>query len=224
MEKADILEMTVRYLRHTRHTPGSAAPSLTPPCIPGEKAPAPSQHQFNSGFRACVHEIAAFLDSYPGLDEGLKHRLLSKLKAKSHMSQSETAVRPPPSAAHTSTTVLQTPTGSHPMLLRRNLASTMDIQCTLSLQSPFHSPMLSPHQAFSPALHGVNSPMASPAYFHPYLSFTPIRSSDFMYSPEMQSTPRVKREPKDRHPHRTGTPPSGGSANQSMESPMWRPW
>ncbi|ELU08377.1 hypothetical protein CAPTEDRAFT_66277, partial [Capitella teleta] len=66
MEKADILEMAVQHMRHVRHPTD-------------ESPPRDKSTHFDSGFRACVHEIAAFLDSYPNLDEGMKQRLLTQL-------------------------------------------------------------------------------------------------------------------------------------------------
>ncbi|XP_046396517.1 uncharacterized protein LOC124163572 isoform X2 [Ischnura elegans] len=76
LEKADILELTVRHLQRQRSL-GPIAPvsSDAPPSSPPTGAPAPEQHEspvaaaqllarYRAGFSECAREVARFLDSF----------------------------------------------------------------------------------------------------------------------------------------------------------------
>ncbi|GBP87916.1 Protein hairy [Eumeta japonica] len=82
LEKADILEMTVKHLEDLRSESGGTS------------------DRFRAGYRHCAAEVARF----PGLEPGLKKRLLSHLDTK--VSQSDSA---PSDSEETMTTAPSSP-------------------------------------------------------------------------------------------------------------------
>ncbi|XP_065156160.1 protein hairy [Atheta coriaria] len=72
LEKADILEMTVKYLQNVQHSPSSSSDSTA--------------NKFRAGFAECASEVQRF----PGLDAPVKRRLLKHL-ATSMNSQQNTS-------------------------------------------------------------------------------------------------------------------------------------
>ncbi|KAF4517713.1 hypothetical protein B566_EDAN013391 [Ephemera danica] len=78
LEKADILELTVRHL-HRLHQQGLAGGA---PDLPAGAQPAPVQdpvHRFQAGFSHCASEACHFLLGLPGLDPRISRRLVAHL-------------------------------------------------------------------------------------------------------------------------------------------------
>ena len=72
LEKADILELTVRHL-HKLQKSEQLMPS------PGPRNPLEEVHRFQAGYSSCAQEAASFLLSSPGVDVRVSQRLLSHL-------------------------------------------------------------------------------------------------------------------------------------------------
>lgn len=70
LEKADILEMTVRYLRTMRNQNMTARLNTTDPNI---------MARYRAGYNACANEVTRYLMSLDGLDAQVRTRLLSHL-------------------------------------------------------------------------------------------------------------------------------------------------
>ena len=68
LEKADILELTVRHLHKLNQVQGLVA-----------RNPLEDLQKFQSGFTSCAQEAATFLLSTPGVDLRVGHRLFSHL-------------------------------------------------------------------------------------------------------------------------------------------------
>ena len=68
LEKADVLELTVKHLRKLRrHQMLTLAP------------PSASEDRYKSGFAACATEVSRCLTSIPSVEAGLRTRLMSHL-------------------------------------------------------------------------------------------------------------------------------------------------
>ncbi|CAL4122507.1 unnamed protein product, partial [Meganyctiphanes norvegica] len=68
LEKADVLELTVRHLRKLKQHHALALPS-----------PQQSHEKFRSGFTHCANEVSRFVSGCPGVDIHVSARLLSHL-------------------------------------------------------------------------------------------------------------------------------------------------
>ncbi|KAK7869630.1 hypothetical protein R5R35_010001 [Gryllus longicercus] len=82
LEKADILELTVRHLQKL-HEAGRLAPPLSPP--PGGATTADAvahATRFQAGFSRCAAEAVRYLLTAPGLDAELGRRLVRHLAAR----------------------------------------------------------------------------------------------------------------------------------------------
>ncbi|KAK7083680.1 Transcription factor HES-4 [Halocaridina rubra] len=86
LEKADILEMTVRHVR-SLHRQDTAAAS-NPPADVGSK--------YRAGFSKCASEVSTFLSGVNGLPSDLHARVLSHLSAATNAEYSSTNISPPP--------------------------------------------------------------------------------------------------------------------------------
>ncbi|ELU08376.1 hypothetical protein CAPTEDRAFT_163301 [Capitella teleta] len=149
MEKADILEMTVRYLRQRKQKLGK----MTSP-VSGVVESETQAQQFYNGYRSCVAEINSILDRQEALPEDLKTRLRGSLLRASERLSGGATQRQLPTAP---------PRYDHP-------SATMDIKCTLSVATPvmprvFSAKVVTPQET---------SPSHSPSGFiHPSsLSFS----------------------------------------------------
>ena len=133
LEKADILELTVRHLHKL-----SASNRLlfnSPP--QPSRNPLEEVHRFQAGYSSCAQEAASFLLTSPGVDVTVSQRLLSHLSsnlsnpvmaaaatAAAQSAQSAAAHVKPASSSPTSTT-----SGLHsppplPVMKQRHLAAT----------------------------------------------------------------------------------------------------
>ncbi|KAL5015509.1 hypothetical protein ScPMuIL_009779 [Solemya velum] len=72
LEKADILEMTVRYLRNMQHQQ----------VMPTVMAEPTVNHKYKEGFRECAGEVMRYLSNAQGIDSSVKSRMENHL---SHM-------------------------------------------------------------------------------------------------------------------------------------------
>ncbi|XP_006011219.1 transcription factor HES-1-like [Latimeria chalumnae] len=69
LEKADILEMTVKYLRMVQHDHITAALSIDPSIL----------SKFRAGFNECANEVTRFLSKCEGIQVEVRSRLLNHL-------------------------------------------------------------------------------------------------------------------------------------------------
>lgn len=108
LEKADILELTVRHLRDVRLLQRAAQQKQTTTL----QSAVSSHDEFRAGFRECAREVATCIASVPGMDTGIRSRLLSHLSSRvqSRMKMTNTVLQhttehvpssltPPPSPA-----------------------------------------------------------------------------------------------------------------------------
>ncbi|XP_025202597.1 transcription factor HES-1-B-like [Melanaphis sacchari] len=109
LEKADILEMTVRHLQ-SLHRSGSGSRPLAPAVCPTVESPlSPSSstaaltavvvQKFQTGYQECAGEVNRFVDRLDGVDEEIKKRLMSHLDscvAKMRYVAAAAGTTPPP--------------------------------------------------------------------------------------------------------------------------------
>ncbi|XP_067139815.1 transcription factor HES-1-like [Centruroides vittatus] len=69
LEKADILEMTVRYLQNVQRQQMAAAISTDPTVL----------NKFRAGFNECATEVSRYVSRIEGVDPALRQRLLNHL-------------------------------------------------------------------------------------------------------------------------------------------------
>lgn len=77
LEKADILEMTVRFLRGL---PVAPRPAPGPPAPRPRLRPAASPDGYLAGFRACLQRLARVLPACRALEPAARARLLEHLR------------------------------------------------------------------------------------------------------------------------------------------------
>ena len=109
LEKADILELTVRHLHKLS---ASQRLLLNSPQPPPQRNPLEEVQRFQAGYSSCAQEAASFLLSSPGVDVTVSQRLLSHLSSNLSnpvMAAAAAAAKPAPSASPTSTTGLHSP-------------------------------------------------------------------------------------------------------------------
>ncbi|XP_078266207.1 hairy-related 6 [Rhinoraja longicauda] len=86
LEKADILEMTVRHLRQLQRAQMTAALSADPSVL----------GKYRAGFSECINEVTRFLSTCEGVNTEVRTRLLSHLST--CVSQISGLTYPPPAA------------------------------------------------------------------------------------------------------------------------------
>ncbi|NXK69698.1 HES1 factor, partial [Sylvietta virens] len=94
LEKADILEMTVKHLRNLQRAQMTAALSADPTVL----------GKYRAGFNECMNEVTRFLSTCEGVNTDVRTRLLSHLSAclgqiPAHLAQQPLHVQLPPPAA-----------------------------------------------------------------------------------------------------------------------------
>ncbi|KAK8718568.1 hypothetical protein OTU49_014653 [Cherax quadricarinatus] len=103
LEKADVLELTVRHLRKLKQHHALALPSHNN-----------AHDKFRAGFTHCANEVSRFVTSVPGVDIHVSTRLLSHLG--SCINQIDKISAPQPAAPITpAVTPTSTPTGMVPI-------------------------------------------------------------------------------------------------------------
>ncbi|XP_058836133.1 transcription factor HES-4 [Topomyia yanbarensis] len=70
LEKADILDLTVKHLQDLERRKLAIAMAMDPTVV----------DKFKNGFNECIDEIDKYLNSVPGVDSGMKQRISSHLK------------------------------------------------------------------------------------------------------------------------------------------------
>ncbi|KAI9556174.1 enhancer of split mgamma protein-like protein [Daphnia sinensis] len=107
LEKADVLELTVRHL-HQLHREGELSLNASgggvgggifnrPPSGASTAAPA-DRRRYQGGFLACAQQVASYVMKTPGLEPGLGQRLLAHLARCSQQISPESATLPPSNA------------------------------------------------------------------------------------------------------------------------------
>lgn len=71
LEKADILDLTVKYLQDLERRKLSIAMAVDPTVV----------DKFKSGYNECVEEVDNYLNTVPGVDSGMKKRIANHLKS-----------------------------------------------------------------------------------------------------------------------------------------------
>ncbi|XP_066959517.1 enhancer of split mbeta protein-like [Macrobrachium rosenbergii] len=87
LEKADVLELTVRHLRKLKQHHALALPSHNN-----------SHDKFRAGFTHCANEVSRFVTSVPGVDMHVSTRLLSHLGSCINQIDKISSPQPPPAA------------------------------------------------------------------------------------------------------------------------------
>lgn len=70
MEKADILEMTVKYLQTMQRNQINAANVQNDPAV---------LYKFKAGFSDCTNEVSRYISQIDGVDASVKQRLMGHL-------------------------------------------------------------------------------------------------------------------------------------------------
>ena len=128
LEKADILELTVRHLHKL-----SASQRLLLTSPPQQRNPLEEVQRFQAGYSSCAQEAASFLLTSPGVDVTVSQRLLSHLSsnlsnpvmaaAAASTAQSAAPVKPASSSPTSTTSGLHSPPPL-PVMKQRHLAAT----------------------------------------------------------------------------------------------------
>lgn len=136
LEKADVLELTVRHLRKLKQHHALALPS-----------PQQSHEKFRSGFTHCANEVSRFVSGAPGVDIHVSARLLSHLGG--CISQLD-KMGAPPSHTVTSTTTTTVPQAPMTPPTPANLKSTVTVPISITVpRAVYNTPPASP-EAQSP--------------------------------------------------------------------------
>ncbi|XP_022172282.1 transcription factor HES-1-B [Myzus persicae] len=131
LEKADILEMTVRHLQ-SLHRNGSSSRPLASTACPTAEPLSPSSstaaltavvvQKFQTGYQECAGEVNRFVDRLDGVDEEIKKRLMSHLDScvakMRYVAAAASTVPPPPPPPH--------PHLNHSLSLRHRLDHRLD--------------------------------------------------------------------------------------------------
>ena len=87
LEKADILEMTVRYLHSTKTPNGYPFPGTQP-------TPVESENRYQAGFVDCKAEMNRALASCPDLSEESRQKILNSIRPKSQQPSHISPIQP----------------------------------------------------------------------------------------------------------------------------------
>ena len=94
LEKADVLELTVRHL-HQLHREGELSLNGSAGLFQRSAAPSPTapadRRRYQGGFLACAQQVASYVMKTPGLEPGLGQRLLAHLARCSQQLSPESA-------------------------------------------------------------------------------------------------------------------------------------
>ena len=105
MEKADILEMTVRHLKAVQRHTGVLPLEATSPITSG--AGVELLGKYRAGYHECANEVSRYLGSVQGVGADVQLRLLQHLSHRIH--EPATPVSPPSAAAAAALTQTQLP-------------------------------------------------------------------------------------------------------------------
>ncbi|CAN7986314.1 unnamed protein product [Ixodes hexagonus] len=147
LEKADILEMTVKHLQQLQRQ--QAARSIVTDCSVSDK--------FRAGFRECAAEVGRYLGRMDGLEPALRQRLMGHLA-----SRVTDLATPPPSPSEESHFFNSRSNGSLQLLPTRlptgEIAFLLPQQSQLSVYAPVSPPATPGLTTSSP---GIMSPASS---------------------------------------------------------------
>ena len=195
LEKADVLELTVRHLRKLKQHQALAIPSQNH-----------AQEKFRAGFAHCANEVTRFVNSVPGVDLRVSHRLLNHLG--SCMGQISAPTVPPMQAT---SSVVPQPNQIAPITVTVPKVYTPPAspESTSSQVSP--QPNIAHQMHISTAIPSPSTAMVSPPPSMltppPSASSSPVRS---IVPPEVS--------PSLQKPQQNIRVPVPNS------SPVWRPW
>ena len=165
LEKADILELTVRHLHKMQQAK----------CL-NTRNPIEELRRFQTGYSSCAQEATSFLMNTPGVDASVSHRLLSYLSSQmSNPMTTAAAVRIPAELFHppamspfnprlvcqppTSPGSLPTPSSLHPKLGRFSPSSTADANSNkISIKASPSPPLMQGLSPPPPKSDGASSP------------------------------------------------------------------
>ncbi|KAJ6658824.1 hypothetical protein lerEdw1_019747 [Lerista edwardsae] len=213
LEKADILEMTVKHLRNLQRAQMTAALSADPTVL----------GKYRAGFNECMNEVTRFLSTCEGVNTDVRSRLLGHLSACLGQIVAMNYPPPPPSATNGQPAHLAQPlhvqmpgpaagTGAMPAPCKLNPAETLSpkvyggFQLVPATDSQFA--FLIPNPAFPPG-----SGPVIPLYANANM---PVSSNSSTATPSVSPV--------------QGLTPFGGplqSASQAggeRSESVWRPW
>ncbi|XP_071431664.1 transcription factor HES-4 isoform X1 [Pithys albifrons albifrons] len=130
LEKADILEMTVKHLRNLQRAQMTAALSADPTVL----------GKYRAGFNECMNEVTRFLSTCEGVNTDVRTRLLSHLSACLCQIVAMNYPPPPPPPAAQPAHLAQQPLH---VQLPPNAAGAVPVPCKLN-----------PAEALSPKVYG----------------------------------------------------------------------
>ncbi|NP_001098284.1 Her6.2 [Oryzias latipes] len=159
LEKADILEMTVKHLRNLQRLHVSAAVHSDPSVL----------SKYRAGFSECVGEVTRFLSSYEGVNSEARTRLLSHLASCVSQIHTVNVCGPHPGAPGQSAALLPAASGPQTTKSCSQMPASTD---TITLFAGFQvvpSPdgqfsLLVPSAGLTPlGMHSGGAPAAAPA-------------------------------------------------------------
>ncbi|KAM9370334.1 transcription factor HES-4 isoform 2-T2 [Phaethornis superciliosus] len=131
LEKADILEMTVKHLRNLQRAQMTAALSADPSVL----------GKYRAGFNECMNEVTRFLSTCEGVNTDVRTRLLTHLSA--CLAQIVAMNYPPPPPPPPSTQPSHLPQQPLHVQLPPNTTGALPVPCKLN-----------PAEALSPKIYG----------------------------------------------------------------------
>uniref|UniRef100_A0A3Q4GIT9 Hairy-related 9 n=1 Tax=Neolamprologus brichardi TaxID=32507 RepID=A0A3Q4GIT9_NEOBR len=205
LEKADILEMTVKHLRNLQRVQMSAALS----------ADATVLSKYRAGFNECMNEVTRFLSTSEGVNSEVRSRLLNHLSnCLSQMMSMNYQQQSPSQQAH--------------------LAQPLHVQLpsTLPISGAALGPKLSPAEAVSPKVFGgfqlVPATDGQFAFLIPNPAFTSTTAPVIpLYANAGVSAPTAASPVHGMTSFSGGSQavsPVGVSTGSESSEPVWRPW
>lgn len=213
LEKADILEMTVKHLRNLQRAQMTAALSADPTVL----------GKYRAGFNECMNEVTRFLSTCEGVNTDVRSRLLGHLSACLGQIVAMNYPPPPPSATGGQPSHLAQPlhvqlpgpaagTGAMPVPCKLNPAETLSpkvyggFQLVPATDSQFA--FLIPNTAFPPG-----SGPVIPLYANANM---PVSSNSSTATPSVSPVQGLT-------PFGGTLAPASQAGGERSES-VWRPW
>ena len=228
LEKADVLELTVRHL-HQLHRDGELTLNGNPNAgagLFGRQGPA-ERRRYQGGFLACAQQVASYVMKTPGLEPGLGQRLLAHL---ARCSQQLTPDQPSFEAANPQVPAFAFP----PVPLPREYSITAQFQ-VYQPPAPSTATCSSPEADVTCSdsaddLSPGSKRRASPEFPHiPKKRYAHCKFDDSVIESDEASTSQndcyvvesriVQVSPV---PSTSSSPPSADSSKEGDS--MWRPW
>ncbi|KAK6175341.1 hypothetical protein SNE40_013827 [Patella caerulea] len=232
LEKADILELTVKHLRTIQRHQMTATINNSSNVI----------HKYRAGFNECANEVMRYLTSVPGVQDEVKGRVLGHLancmQTVNSAPVSNRRIQTPSTALHPSqmqhsslmsTSGSENPTAFHPILRDQNSQLTSSVSCFTSTPVQLvQTPGPSAPVAF--VLTSPSSVQAVPLYASPNSSVkmdAVVKEERPTYQPCSNFYIDDKQSAFKDFTHashsKSRTVPMPIEIKQSNE-PVWRPW